>query len=196
MSSFQNNLWRAIKNQITQKEESEDSWSVINRRHQNDDIVAPGTRLNDIKTKGLIKLRIYFDCSGSFEEADINRVKEVLGALKPFEATLTATGVPKAEGKKRLVTQLIYFANHLHNNFSSARAEGGTGAWPEIIEDLQQAQPENVVIITDQDMQSTCNWLGKTYKAKGCVWYIWKGTKAPSLPDHVQGRKGTLQYSL
>jgi hypothetical protein len=51
--------------------------------------------------------------------------------------------------------------------------------------------------MTDSDMEWSARASSRQITVPGCVWYIWKnGVHAPTLPQKVKGRRGTLEYAF
>lgn len=129
-------------------------------------------------------LRVYMDCSGSFNRSDIEAERAAVAVLGEFEK----------RGKCSI--ELLYFSSNLHTDYNSAAREGGTSAWKQMVEDMQAKKPTNVVIMTDSDMDGLARNTSLTYVAPGCVWYIWKDSTSPNMLDKVKGRRGTYEFSL
>lgn len=182
-SDFKQMLRLAIATQVAQKEREDDSWSDINRRHQDDDIIAPGKRIDNYKKKDAITLKVYLDCSGSFDTSDIEKERAWLAVIDKF-----------VQKKQVYIEPIVYFANHIHSTYSAARNEGGTSAWREMVDDMQATKPDNVLIVTDSDMEYQAKYYDQTYTARGCVWYVWKDSDAPNMLNKVKGMRGTSEF--
>lgn len=100
------------------------------------------------------------------------------------------------EKKKQVKINLIYFANNLHPDMESARREGGTNAWDQILQNIKQNNTKNVVLITDRDMHYQAAY-GPRLVVPGCVWFIWKNGDASSeIVNHLVGKRGNFQYAF
>jgi hypothetical protein len=110
------------------------------------------------------------------------------------------------EEKGQIKINIYYFANHVNTDADSARREGGTWAWNEIVKNVITTQATNVIVMTDSDMEDRWDldnyWSGSntkaaTYTVPGYVWYLWRGgDNAPRLPRDLKGRGGTQQFSF
>lgn len=185
---FLNSLYRAIALQVHVEETRDDTWSAINRRHSGSGVLQPGQRVQELNNKKIPVIDFYFDCSGSWGPADIAIGKEAVKKLAEMEE----------EGKIKI--NLYYFANHVHSDFESAEAEGGTRAWNDIVRNVISTQATNVIIMTDSDMEDWWDDHSKPplrYTVPGYVWYLWRdGDNAPRLPRDLKGRGGVQQFSF
>jgi hypothetical protein len=183
---FLNSLYRAIALQVHIEDIKDDSWSAINRRYSGSGVLQPGKRINELPNKKIPVIDFYFDQSGSWDEDDLAVGRKAVERLVEMEEA----------GDIKI--NIFYFANNVHTDAASARAEGGTGAWNEIIKNVISTQATNVIIMTDWDMEDW--WQGDkalSYTVPGYVWYLWRnGENAPRLPRDLKGRGGTQQFSF
>ena len=187
---FLNSLYRAIALQVQTDEEQDDTWSAINRRYGGTGVLKQGKRLNELPNEKIPTVDFYFDQSGSWNENDILAGKKAVEALVDMEE------------KGQIKINIYYFSNHVFNDAASARAEGGTNAWNDIVKNIIATDATNVVIMTDSDMEDrwSLDWPAPPalkYTVPGFVWYLWRdGDNAPRLPRDLKGRGGVLQYSF
>ena len=128
-------------------------------------------------------IRVYIDCSSSFRKEDIEKEENFMQSIARFEKD--------GDIEK---TVIKYFADDLWDDYQTARDQGGTSAWDEIIEDIKKYKPSNVVIVTDYDMYSQGGQYG-TAEIDGIAWFIWKKYAAQSLINDIKCKK-TIQYNL
>jgi hypothetical protein len=185
---FLSSLYRAIALQVTTSEEQDDTWSALNRRYNGTGVLQQGKRLNELPNKKIPVIDFYFDQSGSWSSSDIDVGKRAVEALVELEE------------KGQIKINVYYFANNVHNDAISARREGGTGAWNEIVKNVIATGATNVIIMTDSDMEDFGIWSydpAMRYTVPGYVWYLWRdGDNAPRLPRDLKGRGGTQQFSF
>lgn len=185
---FLNSLYRAIALQVHVEETQDDTWSAINRRYSGTSILQPGKRLNELPNKKIPIIDFYFDCSGSWSDRDLAVGRKAVNRLVEMEE----------EGQIKI--NIFYFSNSVFNDATSARAEGGTAGWNEIVKNVIATQATNVIIMTDSDMEDW--WKPQdqpalSYTVPGYVWYLWRdGSNAPRLPRDLKGRGGTQQFSF
>ncbi len=153
-------------------------------------MLQPGKKIQELPNKKIPIIDFYFDCSGSWSDRDIAIGQKAVNKLADMEA----------DGQIKI--NIYYFANDVHTDITSARNEGGTRAWNEIVKNVISTQATNVIIMTDDDMEATWNgrWSGQgalSYTVPGYVWYLWRdGDNAPRLPRDLKGRGGTQQFSF
>lgn len=183
---FLNSLYRAIALQVQTNEVQDDTWSAINRRYSGTGVLKQGQRKNELPDNKIPIIDFYFDQSGSWDEQDIAAGKKAVEALVDMEE------------KGQIKINIYYFSNHVFSDAESARNEGGTQAWNEIVKNVIATQATNVVIMTDSDMEDW--WIGREalkYTVPGYVWYLWRdGKNAPRLPRDLKGRGGVQQFSF
>lgn len=187
---FLNSLYRAIALQVHTNEIQDDSWSAINRRHGGTSVLQPGKKIQELPDKKIPVIDFYFDQSGSWSERDLRVGEEAVARLADMEE------------KGQIKINIYYFANHVYTDAQSARWEGGTMAWNDIVKNIITTQATNVIIMTDGDMEDRwekCwdNGVALNYTVPGYVWYLWRdGENAPRLPRDLKGRGGTQQFSF
>lgn len=141
MQSFSKTIYRAIADQVDSVEDEEDSWSVIDRRHEDDpSIIVPGKKMDDLPEGEIPSVDLYIDQSLSFDDNDIKRAKAAISNIAEFER----------RGEIKL--KIYYFANHVYSWPGPARKEGGTMAWDYIIDNIIANDTKNVIIVSDSDL--------------------------------------------
>lgn len=160
MQSFSKTIYRAIADQIDSIEDEEDSWSAIDRRHEDDpSIIVPGKKLDDLPEGEIPSIDLYIDQSGSFDDRDIKRAKAAISSIVEF----------KRRGEIKL--NIYYFADHVYSWPEAARAEDGTMAWDYIIDNIIANDTKNVIIVSDSDLNYADT---PPLKVDGIVCYLWK----------------------
>lgn len=186
---FLTSIYRAIALQVTQIETKDNSWSALSRRNVGANVLRQGQKINELPNKKIPIIDFYFDCSGSWGPDDIEIGKKAVAALADMEK----------DGKIKI--NVYYFSDEVSQNYDEV-ADGGTSAWNEIVKNIIATKANNVVIMTDWDMENW--WTGSrsgtkamTYTVPGYVWYLWKnGENAPRLPRDLKGRSGVQQFSF
>ena len=183
---FLNSLYRAIAMQVKVNELQDDTWSAISRRNVGAGVLQQGKRINELPDNKIPVIDFYFDQSGSWNASDIAVGEKAVQQLAEMEA----------DGKIKI--NIYYFSNHVHSDAATARAEGGTAAWNDIVKNVIATNATNVIIMTDSDMENW--WYGTEalkYTVPGYVWYLWRdGDNAPRLPRDLKGRGGVQQFSF
>ncbi len=185
---FLNSLYRAVALQVQTNEVQDDTWSAINRRYSGTGVLKQGQRKNELPDRKIPIIDFYFDCSGSWGEPDIAVGKRAVSTLVDMEE------------KGQIKINIYYFSNHVFNDMDSARREGGTWAWNDIVKNVIATNATNVVIMTDSDMEDRWSLTERSalkYTVPGYVWYLWRdGDNAPRLPRDLKGRGGVQQFSF
>ena len=183
MQSFSKTIYRAIADQVDSVEDEEDSWSAIDRRHEDDpSIIVPGKKMDDLPEGEIPSVDLYIDQSASFDDRDIKRAKAAISNIAEFER----------RGEIKL--NIYYFADHVYSWPEAARAEGGTLAWDDIIDNIIANNTKNVIIVSDRDLDYADT---PPLKVDGIVCFLWKyGEFATEPVKRLQGRQGTYQYSF
>lgn len=184
MSEFGDSLYWAIRNQVQQLLGKSSSWSALNRKHTDDGIVVPGDKIKEIRGK-VPSIDLYLDCSGSWNSRQSEKCKRALGSILEYERR----GVCKIN--------IYYFANNVYTTEEPARHEDGTGAWSEIIKTIKKNGTQNVVIMTDLDMERY-DYYSSSVTVPGVVWWVWKNdnTRSSVLPHYLRGEANNLEFVL
>ena len=182
-TAFKHDLLLAIQDQISTYKEQRKSWAAINRRTAHTSIMKQGMQHITQEEPKKPSIRVYLDCSSSFKKEDIKKEENFMQSIARFEKD--------GDIEK---TVIKYFADDLWDDYQTARDQGGTSAWDEIIEDIKKYKPSNVVIVTDYDMYSQGGQYG-TAEIDGIAWFIWKKYAAQSLINDIKCKK-TIQYNL
>ena len=183
IQKFRESLDKFIANQI--KREKTKTWKQSDMRYEGSGIMRRG-RAYTRNTK-IPKINVYFDQSGSWDDNDLKVGMEAIGILNNY--------VNRGE----ITIDIYYFANHIHSDSSTARAEGGTHAGPEIIEHIQSTKPDNVIIMTDSDigrLGSLRRENSPKIKVPGAVWFLFRDYADSDLPIWLQGRKQTKSFII
>lgn len=128
-------------------------------------------------------INVYFDHSGSWGDSDIAVGKQAIKALSQYER----------KGEIRI--NVKYFADNVYDNPAAARREGGTSACQKILDDIKATHCNNVIIMTDADM----DWHGAfttPVTVDGAVWFLFRGYPCTELTKYLKGKQLTKQYLL
>ena len=178
---FKETLYEVINDQIQHVYQMQHTHRVPNKRlASSDKELKPGQIRKMQEQESIPKLQIYVDQSGSWGPQDLKYSRSILTELAEFREQ----GV--------LEMEVLYFADHVHGDPAPARAEDGTSAWPDILDNIINTKANNVVIITDNDLSDAGKWLkeDRYVKVTGGVWFIYKPrTREPDAwcPNHLHG---------
>lgn len=155
IADFEQDLVKAIKDQLKMARNAEDTYQKPNATYAGTRYVMPGQKVFEKKQKPVIN--IYFDVSGSISDEALDRAVRALSQLDLLV-------------KKKLVDfKIYYFADNVTPNRNEAA--GCTGAFPEILAHLKATRANNAIIITDDDFDRQSDWdRCSLVTLKGCIW--------------------------
>lgn len=183
--AFVQDLYRAIKAQIVKGEKPQDTWSKLPRRAQQG--VLKRGEMSQEYNKEVPTIDFFLDASGSWTSDEQRYADAAIAAIKQFEA----------QGKLHI--NLYYFGDNVSKDRSIIWS-GGTSAWAHILDTIDEDGSQNVVIITDSDMERQGTHSRKV-TIPGYVWYLWRdrgygAENAPRLTNELQGECGTFEYAF
>ena len=194
IETFKADLKRAIGDQVQEMiDVEEETYAIVNRHHEEDDIAVPGIRIDEIPDEKKPTIDVYFDQSGSWGTAE---VEKGMAALKD---------ILQLEKEGLLILNIYYFSKILSQDQKAARLEGSQECWDLVIENIMaEPKTKNVIIMTDTDIGYDYGYAGHHGCIKGaggtvqgCVWYLWKrGRRVPEARTKLKGLKGTFEYSV
>ena len=160
LSNFERDLKRALLSQLAAINNLEQTFKKPNPTYAGTSYLMPANQREIRKTTASIN--IYFDCSGSIDEASLERARKVLTELDFYVR------------KKQISFNIFYFAD----NVTPERSEvyGKTRAYPHILDHIRTTRPDNVMIITDDDFEkqvfrnTELTAQCKQVDIKGAVW--------------------------
>jgi len=190
---FMKDLERVILDQIELVKQEYQTWQRPNRRVAGGaPEVRMGTETRTANQETIPILNIYVDQSGSWSEEDLKYSRSI---LREF-AELQEDGL--------LEMNVLYFANFVHADPGAARAEGGTSALPDILDNIVNTKANNVVIITDDDLsrQGRDRMIdthdNRHIVVDGGVWWLYDCTRLPDSwgPEHLRGKEFNGEYLI
>ena len=182
IQKFKASLDRFLADQV--KRQKTKTWKRSDMRYEGSGVMRRGRAFTQ-NTK-IPKINVYFDQSGSWNESDIKVGMEAIGILNNYEK------------RGEITKSIYYFSNHIYDNADAARRDGGTGAGAELIYHIQATKPDNVIVMTDDDIGGGWNEIYDAPKIKvpGAVWYLFRNDPSPALPTWLQGKKQTKSFII
>ena len=110
--------------------------------------------------------------------------------------------VKEFEDAGEIKLNILYFGDEVSSEYEVAHENGraGTRAWRKILQNIKATGAQNVMIMTDDDMNEWGSYGamgGPTCRVDGCVWFLWRnGLTAPECVSHLIGRQGNYQYTF
>lgn len=182
IEKFKLDLKKFMKSQI--KMVKKGTWKIENQKYADAGIIRKGTKRQESKT--IPTINVYFDQSPSWGSSDIQRGKSAIGVLNEYV------------NKKQLQINVYYFANSIHSNAASARAESGTAAGKELIEHIIATKPKNVIVMTDSDFDHWGEIVGAPkVTVPGVAMFMFKnGHVSRELLKKLHGKQHNKIYDV
>ena len=148
------------------------SYGKINKTYANTSIIRAGTTRRAETHIPLIN--VYFDASGSWDESMIEIGKRGVAALNQYVH----------QGKLKI--KVYYFGDYVSETRSGTG--GGTGALPRIIQHIKDTKADNVVIMTDGDMEHQGGPVSPV-TVPGAVWTLFVDAESERVRENIRGQK-------
>ena len=153
------------------------SYLRMHPSYEESDFIMPGRYRHEDEI--IPTINVYWDISGSF------RSPEKTEGARSAIATLN-----KYESRGQIKIRTKFFAKTVSNDRSKIDT-GWTLGMP-IIRDIQADKPDNVIIITDDDITDCTEQI----KVPGAVWILFYDSESENLKDHIIGKKQTKHYLI
>ena len=179
LNAFKASIDKFMKDELSYKRLP--SWKRPNKRYPEETgIVLKGKAR--VETKNIPLLVVYFDQSGSWGEADVQKGLAAIESLNYYVK------------QHKLKLEIYYFAVDIHTDAAAARIEGGTLPAATLVEDIKKRKPNNVVIMTDSDPDY---FYCPSVTIDGGVWLLFRGNNVSELLyKHVNGKKLKEVFSI
>ena len=185
--AFKLNFWRAIKDQVADLEQEEETYFRINQQYEGEGVFKKGNWNIDLPSLEKPVVNLYFDVSASWgDETDIKAGDAAVALMSEFDR------------QNEIQLNIIYFTNGLYNTREEAMASSrGTWAWAKILQNIKATKARNVVLMTDDDMSGQAD-AGPTCVVDGHVWFLWKNksSRCPEIISHLKGKQGASEYTI
>ena len=140
------------------------------------------------KNDRIPKINVYYDQSASWTVSDVEVGNAAISTLNKYVE------------KKQLIIDLYYFADAVSDTTDRNIISSGTAAGPLVIKNINETRPDNVVIMTDSDI----DWYVKhrnqdlgTATVPGGVWFLWKnGERCDSIVKALKGKKLNKEFNI
>lgn len=160
------------------------TFSRYNKKSGSTGLIYPGKR-KLLRPNAIPALNIYIDISTSWSVDKYGVAVELLSTLNELES------------QDLLKINTYYFADLIVTDPSSTQAGSGSNGGPEVLKHIQETQPENVFIITDEDLDYfPPKWNVSPISVPGSVWLLFRGGISQRLIDNIHGEKFTRYYDL
>ena len=193
LDAFKNNLYRAVRDQVIAAEDDEETWTALNRRHEDDpSILKKGTRIEDVyDDEGIPTINVYFDQSGSWSSRDIEVGKSAIRVINEYHE------------RGDINLQIFYMsAGGVFTDATAARAYGAAEGWADALKHIRESGVKNVIILSDSDLDYF-EWSNRptgnngVTRIDGCVWWLWKNSDySKKALKELIGKSGNYQYTF
>lgn len=157
------------------------SWKRPSKKQSPGGVIAKGKARN--YNVPIPRINVYFDRSGSWDDSKIKVGQQAIAGLKDLEK------------KGKIKIGVYYFSDHVHSTPEEAEKEGGTSATQEILDHIEATHANNVIIMTDSDMDGQGRFT-RPVKVDGAVWFAFKGGRCKEIMQYLRGAKMTKAYDL
>lgn len=158
------------------------TWKRFNKRYIDSNPILQKGR-GRTQNEKIPSINFYFDRSGSWNDAKIAVGQKVVSSLKVFER------------KGLLKINIYYFGDTIESDPNSPNLGGGTGATQRILDHIEATKADNVVIMTDDDMEHQGKFTSNV-TVDGGVWFGFVDGICKRIMKHLQGKKLTKAFEL
>ena len=180
ITEFKRSIDRFMKNAT--KREKELTWRKPNKKYGPESgLIAKGRAY--VENKNIPLLAVYFDQSGSWGPDDVKIGQDAIASLNAYVK------------RGLLKIKVYYFSDNVSGN--AKEVEGGsTTATQKILDHIKAIHADNVVIMTDSDMDYQGEFTS-TLKVKGGVWFLFRnGSVCNKLMNHLKGRMLNQAFNI
>lgn len=180
ITEFKRSIDRFMKNAT--KREKELTWRKPNKKYGPESgLIAKGRAY--VENKNIPLLAVYFDQSGSWGPDDVKIGLDAIASLNAYVK------------RGLLKIKVYYFSDYVSGNAKEVEG-GGTSATQKILDHIKAIHADNVVIMTDSDMDYQGEFTS-TLKVKGGVWFLFReGRVCNRLMDHLKGRMLNQAFNI
>ena len=168
-----------IKDQVSDQRFS--SWNRPDKRFSGTNIIHKGKATKHDVPVPL--LAIYFDRSGSWDDSKIKVGQRAIASLDKY--------VKRGE----LKIKVYYFADDVASDPTDRKLGGATSATQKILDHIESIKANNVIIMTDSDMDGQGEFTRKV-TVPGAVWFLFKGGRCYRIMEYLHGKKLNKVYDL
>lgn len=128
-------------------------------------------------------LAVYFDRSGSWDDEKIKVGQQAIASLNQFVK------------KGQLKIKIYYFGDDISSDPDDPSLGHSTSATQKILDHIQAIHANNVIIMTDSDMDHQGEFT-RQVTVPGAVWFLFKGGRCNKIMQYLHGRKLNKVYDL
>lgn len=178
-ADFLKSLQLFIKDQVSDQRFS--SWSRPDRRFSGTNIIHKGKATKHDVPVPL--LAVYFDRSGSWNEEKIKVGQQAIASLNKYVK------------RGQLKIKVYYFSDEVTSDPNDPELNKSTEATQKILDHIEKIKANNVIIMTDSDMDGQGEFYRKV-TVPGAVWFLFKGGRCYKIMEYLHGKKLNKVFDL
>ena len=184
IKDFELDFEGCIRDQVEMVMQDYLTYDEINPEYELEDVIMKAEAQRMMPDEAIPTIAVFFDKSGSCEDA----IPTLNNAIATVKKKYVDTGMCKLD--------LYYFGDRVAYNDANAYVGGSTMAWPHIIETIKQGDYNNVIVMSDEDIEYQNNH-GESYTVTGCVWWLWvNGIRAEKCVKELRGMQHNFEGEI
>ena len=184
IKDFELDFEGCIRDQVEMVMQDYLTYDEINPEYELEDVIMKAEVQRMMPDEAIPTIAVFFDKSGSCEDA----IPTLNNAIATVKKKYVDTGMCKLD--------LYYFGDRVAYNDANAYVGGSTEAWPHIIETIKQGDYNNVIVMSDDDIENQNNH-GESYTVTGCVWWLWvNGIRAEKCVKELRGMQHNFEGEI
>ena len=184
IKDFELDFEGCIRDQVEMVMQDYLTYYEINPEYELEDVIMKTEVQRMIPDEAIPTIAVFFDKSGSCKYA----IPTLNNAIATVKKKYVDTGMCKLD--------LYYFGDRVAYNDANAYVGGSTEAWPHIIETIKQGDYNNVIVMSDDDIENQNNH-GESYTVTGCVWWLWvNGIRAEKCVKELRGMQHNFEGEI
>ena len=128
-------------------------------------------------------LAVYFDRSGSWNEEKIKVGQQAIASLNKYVK------------RGQLKIKVYYFSDEVTSDPNDPELNKSTEATQKILDHIEKIKANNVIIMTDSDMDGQGEFYRKV-TVPGAVWFLFKGGRCYKIMEYLHGKKLNKVFDL
>ena len=184
IKDFELDFESCIRDQVEMVVQDYLTYDEINPEYELEDVIMKAEVQRMMPDEAIPTIAVFFDKSGSCKYA----IPTLNNAIATVKKKYVDTGMCKLD--------LYYFGDRVAYNDANAYVGGSTEAWPHIIETIKQGDYNNVIVMSDDDIENQNNH-GESYTVTGCVWWLWvNGIRAEKCVKELRGMQHNFECEI
>ena len=184
IKDFELDFEGCIRDQVEMVMQDYLTYDEINPEYELEDVIMKAEVQRMMPDEAIPTIAVFFDKSGSCYRA----IPTLNNAIATVKKKYVDTGMCKLD--------LYYFGDRVAYDDAYAYVGGSTRAWPHIIDTIKQGDYNNVIVMSDDDIENQNN-NGESYTVTGCVWWLWvNGIRAEKCTKELRGMQHNFEGEI